>query len=106
ALLSSQNRSMLMLFPLFGAVPGAVAAALLFVPIELAARFLHLGGWVTPAVVLAGASIVFLFDVLVGFKNGTREFRLALERWFGANRSANLRTASSWIVIGANWGTL
>ena len=99
---SSQHREMLFLAPLFGFIPASLAAALLFVPIE---RFASSRGlWATPAVVLAGASLVFLFEFFVrlhGPLRGTRKVTRTPFRFGQFVKAARL-----WIILGAMWGAL
>lgn len=95
---------MWLLFPLAGAVPGSIAAAALFVPIERLAQAWHAEIWATPAVVFAGASLVFWFDILARFQerlrgSGATTKPLRWDRKF-------LKSASLWIALGGLWGAL
>ena len=95
---------MWLLLPLFGAVPAILAAALLFVPIERLAQSRGLDQWAAPAVVLAGASMVFIFEFLVRLPEQPRRLGQAARTPFRLRQF--VRAASIWIVSGALWGAL
>ena len=95
------DNALFLLFPLFGAIPAIVAALVLFVPIEglLDARGVpHLKNLLVP---LAGASVVFIFTVVMGVvwgNLGTMISRLTaggMAAWGGF---------LVWSVLGALWG--
>ena len=101
---SSEHRHLWLLFPLVGAVPASLAAALLFVPIETFAYSRGLDHWATPAVVLAGASIAFLFEFLARLHERPGRFGKPARSPFRLGHF--VRAASVWIVLGASWGAL
>ena len=101
----SQDGLLWMLFPVIGCIPGAMAAALIFVPIERYARSSHQQWIATPAVVLAGSSIVLLLYLLGNLRQGSRGFLKATRKLFSDDLKL-LRASSAWMCLGAIWGAL
>ncbi len=101
---SSPHRDLWILFPLIGVAPAILAAALLFVPIETFADSRGLDAWVTPAVVVAGASMAPLFELLARLGGRLRGASNPKRRPFRFGQFVS--AASIWIILGALWGAL
>ncbi|MEA3008391.1 MAG: hypothetical protein QOJ91_83 [Sphingomonadales bacterium] len=87
-----QHAGLVLIMPLFGAVPGIMAALILFLPIEVALRGTGLENILVP---LAGASLIFLFTVIT--QRGVRYRRSGKSGWNGW---------TLWSVAGAFWGVI
>ena len=83
------HKELILLYPLFGLIPGLVSAAVIFVPIEYLLRLNGLVPLITPAVIAAGAAIVLIFAVLIAGRKVKAASRPGL---------------ISWIIAGAWWG--
>lgn len=95
------ENAILLMFPMFGAIPGAIGALLVFVPLEryLASHGLaHLTNLLVPA---SGASLILIFVLVVTSASrrlGTLWTRL---------RSGGFRAVAPllvWSVLGVLWG--
>jgi hypothetical protein len=96
---------LLLLFPMVGIVPAAAAAAILFVPIEQKLHARGLDSWITPAVIVAGASVIWIFMLGMASAGGPAKLR----RLFNIARKdpANFFLPMIvWMVLGGLWGAL
>ena len=95
------DNALYLIFPMFGAIPGAIGAVLVFVPIEsyLQTRGLaHLADRLVPA---SGATLIVIFTlVMLGTSGGFGRFWRRLVAG-GMNAVAPLLV---WAVIGVLWG--
>jgi hypothetical protein len=96
----SQMGGMLFIVPLFGAIPAAVVAGAMFVPIEKVFLARGLVNWVTPAVMLAGSLSIVPFMLIMAAGSGLSRPMLR-DRVLDNNF---LLIMVLWIVLGAWWG--
>ena len=95
------DNALYLMFPMFGAIPGAIGAALVFVPLEhwLDARGLaHLANWAVPA---SGATLIVLFVIVT--LTATRRFGVFRSR-VARNPAQALAPLLVWSVLGTLWG--
>jgi hypothetical protein len=95
------DNALYLIFPMFGAIPAIVAALVLFVPIESYLDGRGLGHLKNLAIPLAGATVVFIFTVVMGVVWGN------LTTMLGKLASGGVATWGAfllWSVLGALWG--
>ena len=100
---SNQSQAgMMLLFPLFGAIPAIVAALILFLPIELLLE--NKNSWLKNILIpLTGASVIFIFMFIMARSSydASRIQNLAVPRY-----SMEWGIYAIWSVAGATWGVI
>jgi hypothetical protein len=92
-----------LMFPMFGAIPGILAALLIFAPLEWLLDRRGLGRLKNIAIPLAGALLIFVVALVIGSLSGKLGLMLDRITTGGANVVAPFLV---WSVLGALWGGL
>jgi hypothetical protein len=97
------ENGMWLIFPVFGAVPAIIGALLVFAPIEAALDARGLGHWKNAAIPLAGASLIFIFVLVMQGLSGKLGLMFAR---IAEHPGQTLVPLLVWSVLGAFWGLL
>ena len=92
---------MWLIFPFFGAVPAILGALIVFAPLEAVLDARGLGHWKNAAVPLAGASLIFIFVLVMQGLAG--KLGLMVSR-IAEHPGQALAPLLVWSVLGAFWG--
>ena len=97
------DNALLLILPLAGAIPAIIAALVLFVPIESYLDARGLGHLKNVAIPLAGATVIFIFMIIMGLAWGN--LGTLLGRLVDGGVAA-WGVFLLWSVLGALWGLI